>query len=172
MSRTITAKLKQLKARHVQLTAQIQRLESIQTKRRVDPEPFHLSSFKVIEFDGGTSCNNPKLGYGQGYGSFQIDGGEIHRVKFGIGHSCNSAEIATLTAALEFLAESGYAGNVLARGDSQIALKWATSRSEPSPKTSQIFQQSIPPLRKQVSRFFKVRTEWRSRIVSVKIFGH
>lgn len=52
----------------------------------------------IIEFDGGSTCNVPKLGYGDGYGSYQIDQREIVRLQFGKGFSANAAEILTLAA--------------------------------------------------------------------------
>lgn len=128
----------------------------------------------TIEFDGGTSCNDPKIGLGRGYGSYQIDGGEIHRVEFGEGHSCNSAEILTLEAALQHLASFGDPKEmvVLARGDSQIALKWVHCKASPKQSTSLPFRQAIPMLRNQVQRFKSIKTQWRGRAHSVVLFGH
>lgn len=132
------------------------------------------NSHHTIEFDGGTTCNDPKLGFGKGYGSFQIDGGQIHRVEFGTGHSSNSAEILTLEAALQMLASCGNPKEmtVLARGDSQIALKWVHCRANPKASTSESFRQAIPLLRAQVERFKSIRTQWRGRAHSVALFGH
>lgn len=127
----------------------------------------------VIEFDGGTSCNIPSKGYGEGYGSFQINGGEIKRVEFGVGHSCNSAEILTLCAALnELKYVCPYAKEVLCRGDSQIALKWISYQGKPSKKSSPMFLDAINLLRKAVGQFSSVRPEWRNRNHSVALFGH
>jgi ribonuclease HI len=128
----------------------------------------------VIEFDGGTSCNSPKKGFGNGYGSYQIDGGEIVRVEFGKGHSNNSAEIRTLVAALKALADipCDLPRIALARGDSQIALKWVKCGAVPKDKTSEGFREAIELLREQVRRFHNVKTEWRRRTHSVALFGH
>jgi ribonuclease HI len=129
----------------------------------------------TVEFDGGTSCNIPSKGFGKGYGSFQINGAEIHRVEFGIGHSCNSAEIRTLAAALEAIRLScadTKKKSVLIRGDSKIALKWAKDKKQPSPSTTANFREAIELLRVQVAAFGCIRTEWRGRAHSVALFGH
>ena len=129
----------------------------------------------IIEFDGGTSCNVPSRGFGKGYGSFQINNGPIRRVEFGMGHSCNSAEIRTLVSALEAVRESCdscHNASVLARGDSRIALKWASCKSEPKEKHSENFREAIKLLREQIVHFGQIRTEWRNRSHSVRIFGH
>lgn len=137
-----------------------------------EPEAKRAGWDHVIEFDGGTDCNDPKKGYGEGYGSYQIDGGNIVRVKFGKGHSNNSAEIRTLIAALRDLAEDGRLGRVLCRGDSQIALNWITQKSGPNRKSSEGFLEAVEMLREEVKRFVKVKGEWRRRNHSVKLFGH
>lgn len=136
------------------------------------PEPKREGWDHVIEFDGGTSCNDPKKGYGDGYGSYQIDGGEIKRVKFGKGHSGNSAEIRTLIAALHELAQSDRGGRVLCRGDSQIALKWITCRTAPKSKCSPAFISAVIDLHEWASKFTTIKGEWRRRNHSVKLFGH
>jgi hypothetical protein len=130
--------------------------------------------YTLIEFDGGTSCNIPAQGYGEGYGSFQIDHGTIHRVTFGRGHSSNASEILTLAAALEHLYSRGGADSVklFIRGDSQIALKWATDKSNPKAKTSECFKQAIARVRLFNHLFADIKTEWRGRRHSVKLFGH
>lgn len=127
----------------------------------------------LIEFDGGTTCNIPSLGYGEGYGSYQINDAPIVRVSFGVGHSCNSAEILTLEAALADLAGRGERGmSVLVRGDSKIALKWVHCKKQPKPSTSPMFRDAIQKLRKVTAQFTSVKTEWRSREHSVRLFGH
>jgi ribonuclease HI len=130
--------------------------------------------YTLVEFDGGTSCNIPAQGYGEGYGSFQIDHGTIHRVTFGRGHSSNASEILTLAAALEHLYSRGGVDSVklFIRGDSQIALKWATDKSTPKAKTSECFKQAIARLRLFNGFFGDIKTEWRGRRHSVKLFGH
>ncbi len=130
----------------------------------------------TIEFDGGTSCNIPSKGFGEGYGSFQINDGEIKRVTFGKGHSCNSAEIRTMVAALEELASmcNPAQSSILIRGDSQIALKWVTCGKQPKASHSEGFRDAIERLRRviQLNRWRSVSTEWRGRAHSVKLFGH
>ncbi len=128
-----------------------------------------------IEFDGGSTCNVPRLGYGEGYGSYQIDDREIVRVSFGIGHSSNSAEIRTITKALEDLYDSDSKAafkTVLIRGDSKIALKWVNHRGPIKGTPSPQFVEAISLLRAIAIRFTNLKTEWRSRDVSVEIFGH
>lgn len=125
----------------------------------------------VIEFDGGTSRNVPP-NYGNGYGSYQIDGGAIQRVTFGKGHSNNSAEVRTLVAGLQALYEAGNVGRILCRGDSQIALNWITCRGKPKKKGSQGFLDAVDLLQAVVVKFTKVKGEWRRRDHSVKLFGH
>jgi ribonuclease HI len=145
------------------------------TLKELVAQGFPKTGRHLIEFDGGTSCNNPRQGFGKGYGSFQIDNGSIHRVEFGMGHSSNSAEIRTLVAALQQLAKE--VGNpeehsVLVRGDSQIALKWVKCPLTPKEKTSEGFREAITLLRTEVTKFRGVKTEWRRRDYSVRLFGH
>lgn len=125
----------------------------------------------VIEFDGGTDCNDPKKGFGNGYGSYKIDGQDVKRVKFGKGHSNNSAELRTLVEALKELAGMGGRGKVLCRGDSQIALKWIDCPKMPK-KGSEGFLGAILLLREEVAKFASVRGEWRRRTHSLALFGH
>lgn len=134
----------------------------------------------VIEFDGGTSCNIPRLGLGKGYGSYKIDDLPIARVEFGMGHSCNSAELRTITAALidlhglcEFTGGAKKT-RVIVRGDSQIALKWVNPlhKKEPKPTSTKEFIEAIHQARHVASMFHSIKSEWRSREYSVQLFGH
>jgi len=129
---------------------------------------------EVIEFDGGSSCNIPSRGYGEGYGSFQIGNQEIQRVKFGKGHSANSAEIRTLVSGLAELSKQVDPAKcqVLARGDSKVALKWVSDLRTPKETSSKGFLEAIALLRIEVAKFAKVKTQWRGREHSVKLFGH
>lgn len=144
------------------------------------PDPLGLFTPKtapeiIIEFDGGTSCNIPRLGYGEGYGSYRIGDHQIVRVKFGRGHSSNSAEIRTLVKALEDLSDSDPKAAfkaVLIRGDSQIALRWVHHHGKIKRTPSPEFVEAIGLLHKITAKFSDLRTEWRSREVSVAIFGH
>lgn len=130
----------------------------------------------TIEFDGGTSCNIPSKGFGKGYGSFKINDGAIKRVEFGYGHSCNSAEIRTLTAAIKELAGMCNPAQsvVLVRGDSRIALKWVTCKKQPALKTTPNFREAIEELHTALAaaKFRGIKTEWRGRQHSVQLFGH
>ena len=135
----------------------------------------------IIEFDGGTSCNIPSKGFGEGYGSYLIKNNllqkeyGIQRVKFGYGHSCNSAEVRTLVAALRDLlgrCERPKEMNVLVRGDSKIALKWVWSRKQPTDKSTPLFKEAILLLQQEATKFKFIKTEWRGRNHSVQLFGH
>lgn len=129
----------------------------------------------TIEFDGGSTCNIPRLGYGKGYGSYRIGDREIVRVNFGMGHSSNSAELRTLVKALEDLHDSDDRSplkDVLIRGDSKIALKWVSHRGKIKGTPSPEFVEAIGLLRAIAAKFTRLRTEWRTRDVSVEIFGH
>lgn len=137
----------------------------------------------IIEFDGGTSCNDPAKGFGDGYGSFMVGatGSKFNECwpkftrRFGVGHSCNSAEIMTLVESLKHLAGSitdARSVRVLCRGDSKIALKWVSCKKIPPMKSSPKFQEAIGILRGVVAQFGCVRTEWRGREESVRLFGH
>jgi ribonuclease HI len=76
----------------------------------------------AIRFDGGTSCNKPRKGYGNGYGSYQINDGEIERLRFGVPMSNNVAEISTLTSAVNALKTDRKRTRLHIYGDSRIAL--------------------------------------------------
>lgn len=134
-----------------------------------------------IRFDGGTSCNIPRLGYGNGYGSYQIDDAPIYRVNFNVPMSANAAEIRTLARAIETVAQiepNTTLLRLLILGDSRIALKWANvaagSRKRTKiGKTSPEFQESIVMLELAMRRVFaKVQTNWTPRLQSVAVFGH
>lgn len=139
-----------------------------------------------IEFDGGTPCNIPRLGYGYGYGSYQIQNcatGEllpIVRIQFGKPMSANVAEVSTLIRALQEV-ERLYGKEIVLEihGDSQIALNHAACK-RPAGKKGRarlangagLFQVVARELRELVSGFFYVETKWRGRARSVKVFGH
>lgn len=133
-----------------------------------------------IEFDGGTPCNIPRLGYGDGYGSYKIDSEPIYRLNFRIPMSANCAEIRTLARAVESVAQThGKDGIALEiYGDSQIALKWARNKTENgkrakmSKNASDDFAFAISTLHAALDGFAKVSATWRGRAVSVRLFGH
>jgi ribonuclease HI len=128
-----------------------------------------------IEFDGGSTCNIPRLGYGQGYGSYRIGDGNVQRVKFGECMSANCAEILTLVAAMTEARKTG-AKSFLIIGDSMIALKWANvaagkRKATKIMKTSPGFQQAIVSLY-QVASGIQIETKWQPREASLATFGH
>lgn len=129
----------------------------------------------TIVFDGGTPCNIPRLGFGDGYGSYRIDDREIVRLKFGVPMSNNAAEISTLVEAIKKARELG-ATSLFISGDSQIALAWVdrcTGARKPKKKVSgtPAFLESINRL--SIALFgISAQTHWRSRDHSVRIFGH
>lgn len=132
----------------------------------------------AIYFDGGTSCNVPRRGYGKGYGSYRI--GEtwpIVRLAFDEAMSANAAEIRTLAEAITDAANEGFV-NLLIIGDSQIALAWANhcaGNGKPrkmAKGSSPEFADSIRRLQVAASRLDELQTRWRGRVNSVEIFGH
>lgn len=182
-TRPIDREIRAAQDRILRLTDHIQMLQAqrakIAARKQAQVIPQDLSKFDyVIEFDGGTSCNIPAIGYGEGYGSYKINDEEIKRVKFGVGHSNNSSEILTLVAALNELVERNTEDcshiSVMCRGDSKIALKWANPnlKSAPSEATSMAFRESIKEMRKVNCLFGIIKTEWRGRLHSVAMFGH
>ncbi len=139
----------------------------------------------TITFDGGTPCNNPRLGYGDGYGSYQLampDGRcTLQRVSFMRPMSANAAEIFTLIKAVQEVLSRGYRRELTTLrivGDSQIALKWAAGKNrfgrpaKISENTSQEFRNAIQSLRDILAGFECVETTWQPRHKSVAIFGH
>lgn len=127
----------------------------------------------TIYTDGGTLCNIPAMGYGEGYGSFQIEGSAIHRLQYGVPMSANAAEITTVAEALAHAARLGYA-RVTLISDSQIALKWVKCKKEPKPSTSAAFRAAIQRLRQVLSSsaFAQVQTRWVPRAEIFARFGH
>lgn len=134
-----------------------------------------------IEFDGGTPCNIPRLGYGIGYGSFRVNGGEIVRCDHKIPMSANAAEIMTLIEGIRYVCRLEPNRNIIALdiwGDSQIAIKWAlgfTKKENPaqlSKKSSLEFRNVVHTLRDIIKLFGYVKATWHPRIMSVKTFGH
>ena len=138
--------------------------------------------YLTIEFDGGTSCNIPRLGYGDGYGSFQIEKGPIVRCKFGK-MSSNAAEINTAAEALRAAFDQYGPSAIRIRGDSQIALRWVMKafmgqanhrevRKKKALPRSPEFMEAIDGLVYFANLHTDMKTEWRGRHVSVEIFGH
>lgn len=134
-----------------------------------------------IEFDGGTPCNVPRLGYGIGYGSYRVDEGPVIRRDHGVPMSANAAEIMTLVEAVRYIGILEKERSVIELeiwGDSQIAIKWAngcTPSGKPaklSKGTSEMFRNSIQTLRDVLRPYGAVHAHWHRRINSVKTFGH
>lgn len=141
-----------------------------------------VSEKVTIEFDGGTPCNIPARGYGDGYGSYRINMRPIVRKQFHRPMSANAAELFTLHAALEEAASlcNPKATELLIRGDSKIALKWAKcgfhngkrNEAKIDRKVSPEFIESIQLVAVAIKPFGNVTCEWRDRSHSVRIFGH
>ncbi len=130
----------------------------------------------IIEFDGGTSCNVPSKGYGNGYGSFRINRGNIQRVEFSDPMSCNAAEIATMAIAISFAKAQGFK-QFLIKSDSQIALKWANVMGGNRNGTklrnvSDSMRDALTKLRQIVDYTDEIETQWQPRLTSVATFGH
>jgi len=140
-----------------------------------------------IEFDGGTPCNIPRLGYGIGYGSYQIQNcatGEIEpvvRVDHKRPMSANAAEVLTLVRAIqEVVSRFGREVELDIHGDSQIALKWARGATESGRKIKTLKQRAgsdeflaaVLTLRDLVKGFPTIKATWRGRQRSVEVFGH
>lgn len=128
-----------------------------------------------IEFDGGTPCNIPRLGYGDGYGSYRIDQQEIRRLEFQTPMSANVAEITTLTRAIEEVARTHNPQNTRLDiyGDSQIALNRCRFPVKAKMAVSNpTFAAACQALHAACAQFAEVETHWRGRAASVELFGH
>ena len=128
-----------------------------------------------IEFDGGNSCNIPRLGYGNGYGSYKVNNNENIKIEFGIPMSNNVAEIMTLVTALDYVLENFGPSNIFVRGDSKIALNWinkAKNKFIKYPEDNPNYSAAAKKLVEVVNKHKVVREEWRGRKVSVELFGH
>lgn len=131
-----------------------------------------------ITFDGGTPCNIPRLGYGNGYGSYQIDGGRVITCDFNRPMSANAAEIWTAVFAVNDVTrhQSNLAEACLHfQGDSRIALKYCLNfRRSVKFKSSSSgeFRDAILALHSLLPAFRDVKASWWPRENSVRIFGH
>jgi len=180
---TLQTKIKRTERRIADLQKHLQELRNQKNGNFIKSHPEVLTSHLpegaiTITFDGGTTCNRPKEGFGMGYGSYQIEGRPVvSRIKFGIGHSCNSAEIRTLESALADLAGSHpdpASLHLVIKGDSKIALKWANPKykEQPAAHTWHEFHKAIAMLRVQLPKFASITRIWHGRDHSVKLFGH
>ena len=134
-------------------------------------------------FDGGSTCNVPKWGYGEGYGSYTTGLPDklekVVRVKFGKGHSANSAEIRTMVEGMNAIANAH--PDVLLilhiHGDSQIALNRVSGKGPKKMKKkwkppTENFVEAIRLMEDAKSRFHTIHTHWHPREKSVALFGH
>lgn len=132
----------------------------------------------VIEFDGGTPCNIPRLGYGIGYGSYKIGvGRQIVRLNFGRPMSANAAEVWTLVHAIEKAKKAYLPKRTILHihGDSKIALARCHRSKKKHPlkgRDSDEFRQACEKLVTLCEMFHTVETHWRGRARSVMLFGH
>lgn len=129
-----------------------------------------------IEFDGGTPCNIPRLGYGLGYGSYRIDSAKIVRLQFYVPMSANVAEIMTLARAIEAVCNyhEPASTRLSIHGDSKIALNRCNSalKAKQKKKNNEAFSDACHILHTLCQQFAEVETHWRGRAASVKLFGH
>lgn len=133
-----------------------------------------------IEFDGGTPCNIPRLGYGMGYGSYQLSTSghtcSIIRRNFGVPMSANVAEISTLIAAIKSVMKAYNTENTILEihGDSKIALNRTVGRLPEKRRkdASHPFVIVCEELYSLCRKFAQVRPCWRGREASVRLFGH
>lgn len=130
-----------------------------------------------VKFDGGQPCNIPRLGYGEGYGSFSINDENPIRLKFGA-VSNNVAEIKTATeASKEVIKRYGACVHIYFEGDSQIALKWISNETKSGKKAkfskgvNQAFKNSVSDLH-SVLFGIQVSVNWVPRLQMVAVFGH
>lgn len=144
-----------------------------------EPLPLQAVNRTVrIEFDGGTPCNIPRLGYGDGYGSYQLSVNghfySIVRRNFGCPMSANVAEITTLIAAIKSVAKSYNPQNTILEihGDSKIALNRCSVPLKPKKQYDPAFAEAVTKLQDWTRQFAEVQTHWRGRAASVKLFGH
>lgn len=142
-------------------------------RARVEPATARV----CIEFDGGTPCNIPRLGYGEGYGSFKLGShGKIFRLKFGRPMSANAAEVWTLVEALRHVSKCWLPQrtDISISGDSKIALArcYRPLSKKKKKRDSNEFEDACAALTALCAQFHSVTTKWRGRAASVKLFGH
>lgn len=144
-------------------------------REEIEAKACETTAEVVIEFDGGTPCNIPRLGYGIGYGSYKIDRGNIVRLTFGRPMSANAAEVWTLVKAIEYVKRAYLPKRTIlhVHGDSKIAL----SRCHRQPrkgkkKNTDEFHTACGTLILLCDEFLRVETHWRGRARSVMLFGH
>lgn len=126
----------------------------------------------TIYFDGGTTCNVPRKGLGEGYGSYKINDRPIVRLKFGKGHTNNSGEVATLYAAVVEAKALGWY-SLCIFGDSQVALRACRASKNHSRQDEGlgIYKQARRNLQLALTHV-SFTTEWVPRQQIFNIFGH
>lgn len=133
-----------------------------------------------IEFDGGTPCNIPRLGYGKGYGSYKIWNEPVHRCHFNRSMSANAAELFTLNYAIKAVIDRGCDTRNMVLylvGDSRLVLDMSLKirdgrKIKTGSKTSPEFREGVLVLRELLPCFAAVSAAWQPRRKSVKTFGH
>lgn len=139
----------------------------------------------LVEFDGGARHVPGFTGFGMGYGSFRYNGGKVRKVEMNRIMSANAAEIWTLSAAVNILANEWDPSELSLDiwGDSTIAIKWAlisakdkavippVGKSKLSRGSSEEMKTAVKSL-DVMSKFRTVRAQWHGRANSVKAFGH
>lgn len=131
----------------------------------------------TVEADGGNKGNIPRLGYGNGYGSYAIDGGEPIKIEYGVPMSNNVAEISIIHSALEDIFLDFGASHVLVRSDSQTALSWIKRYNKYKdaikfPFENVSYCKAAQSLVSMIKKHKSVEQEWRGRAKSVELFGH
>lgn len=155
----------------------MQQLNLFTSQKRVQWDETRKLCMLRVEFDGGTSCNDPRKGYGIGYGSFKVGSDPIVRCDHVRPMSATAAECWTAVEAIRYvltrwlpertsLEIHGDSQNALARCERPIKSKKVRENRESE------YTQSGAELLALCQRFHSVRTLWRGRIVSVKLFGH
>jgi ribonuclease HI len=154
-------------------------LRKQQKEATPQPPPDPSLAECIVYFDGGSTNNVPKRGgYGNGYGSFQLNG-EVVRLDFGRPMSANEAEVRTLIAAAEAakITCEPEKTRLCVYGDSQIALNWARKAGQKVPYRPPLgcspgFTEAVADLYVAVQPFAEVAAEWQPRDKSVEMFGH
>ena len=129
----------------------------------------------MIECDGGTPCNNPRIGYGDGYGSYRIDKGKVVRVDFKKPMSVNEAEVSILICAIEdAISRFGKNQSFEILSDSKIivnCVNFSHKKKKFSLGCSEGYKNGVSKLRELLD-FFQASASWISRNHMVSIFGH
>ena len=134
----------------------------------------------VIRFDGGIYGMEKGRNYGQLYGSFRINNGDVVHAIFNAYGSSNIAELMTLITAVEYLEVDPKKTRLCIYSDSQITVGWIekASNGKPMPKLkvkngrSLEFIETVAYLYTTLEPFASVGVRWQPREFNVSIFGH